>query len=243
MPEHSGVEKDTRLPKLKEVPYEFRIQVSVGPENIHEKRPETQERIHGGRIRTLAKELNATPVHWIANPEDYERLGQKSPGPLTYVISAVDASNKFSEGYAPCIGLVVTGSAVDEPASNISLLLHAFSEDVSLDTFKLDLEAQLKDLKAKSLNGTIDAVIFGGNGSVQQYDEVLAGLTRLIQHTLHIDPRVFDEAWAGYTDVVVDTEHRRVHMMRETSNVLAQKLETNGTDVIEGHTDKDKPIK
>jgi len=226
---------------LKEVPYQYRITVSIGPEDIERDTPEIDildfgsDDLNGGRIREIGKELNAVPVNWMGDLKDFKRLGQKHGKHLSYVISAVDSSNKVSENYSPCLGVVVIGSVSYAPSSNVSLLLHSMPMDMSLDSFKTDLTGCLAELKLKSLQGTVDAIIFGGNNKDDGYKRAIRNVVEVVQGTLGIHVRVFEPAWAGATDVAVDTEHRRVHMMRATRQVFTERIERPGNDMMEGN--------
>jgi len=110
--------------------------------------------------------------------------GQKgeffTAGPTTYVISAIDDKDKFTEGLNRCTSLVVSGTD-KETKKNISFLTHQppgmisfmkeyiFADEVKKERTKEmypfldDLRIQLLKMKEKCEPGTIDAVIVGGS--------------------------------------------------------------------------------
>lgn len=101
-------------------------------------------------------------------------------GPATYVISAIDDKDKFTEGLNRCTSLVVSGIDKDTK-KNISFLTHqppamisfmkeyVFADEARREQTKKmypfldDLKTQLLKMKEKCEEGTIDAVIVGGS--------------------------------------------------------------------------------
>ncbi|MFZ3012003.1 MAG: hypothetical protein WA060_03370 [Minisyncoccia bacterium] len=110
--------------------------------------------------------------------------GQKgeffTAGPTTYVISAIDDKDKFTEGLNRCTSLIVSGLD-KETKKNISFLTHqppgmisfmkeyVFADEAKKEQvrriypFLDDLKTQLLKMKEKCESGTTDAVIVGGS--------------------------------------------------------------------------------
>lgn len=102
-------------------------------------------------------------VDYRGNPSNLERNNFKNSGRYSYVISPVDALDKFSKDFYDCTGLVATGYD-KKTGENMSLLSH---EDPSYflkyeTSFLADLGQRLTELKEKCAEGTIDAAIIGG---------------------------------------------------------------------------------
>ena len=140
-------------------------------------------------------------------------------GPTTYVISAIDAKDKFTEGLNRCTSLVVSG--IDkETKKNISFLTHQppgmisfmkeyiFTDEVKKEQTKKmypfldDLETQLLKMKEKCETGTIDAVILGGSDAkltpvelteqrkkMNDYFLTVEILKEKVKHVLGFSPR------------------------------------------------------
>lgn len=204
-----------------DVHYEYRIMVSVG-ENTFETRSD-----HGSH----AKRLGASRVAWGAHKEKLEERNQKNAGERTYVISPVDTTNKESEGYTWCTGIVAVGKTKE--GTNISLLTHQAPYYIAKEPYRTkfiqDVTTELLELRSKSLPGTIDVIIVGGN--VQQKEDIFGRemmdkkehndylkdvemLTRIVRDNLQIEPRVFGPNFYGLTDIVLDTANRRLYMQR-----------------------------
>ncbi len=152
-------------------------------------------------------EAGATPVDYYGNDAVWKQFNQRNAGVDSYVISALDSSDKKSAGYADCTGLVAVG--IDkETGKNISILTHQDSKsvlnrnmpDAGRDTFIADLSTSLTELRTRCESGSIDTVVFGGwtEGvgssvypySAEEYKEMVMLIGSLSQNVLGIDPVV-----------------------------------------------------
>ncbi len=117
-------------------------------------------------IYQFRKDSKVSNVSWLDGVNDMASKNFLNAGHQSYVISTVDNSNKFSEGFFMCTGLLAVG--VDkETGKNISLLTHQypiiFSNPEKRNKFIKDLNSRLQDLKNRSVEGSVDAVAFGGS--------------------------------------------------------------------------------
>ncbi len=139
------------------------------------------------------------------------------------VISPVDAKDKFSKGFLICTSMIVTG--IDkETGKNISFLTHQnplyFFNESYLE-FRADINKRLAEIKARSIPGTIDAVIVGGDydskKSNQLYLDSLRLLSELSQQGIGFDPIVINGPKIdklGQDDIYYNTGERRLYFLR-----------------------------
>lgn len=178
-------------------------------------------------------------VNYYGNPDELNKQGFKNPEFDSYVISPIDSLNKFSKSFKNCTGLVVTG--IDkETGKNISFLSHQdpayflYKKDSS--KFVKDLREQIEKLKKRCLDGTIDAVIVGGNyfkndkqfqegylNSIRKQfqEDYLNSIKLLSQETENIlgfEPVVMTgpktNPGGGRDNVFYDNDHRRLYIVR-----------------------------
>ncbi len=114
----------------------------------------------------LAKE-GAYGINISESPTELEKKGFKNGGIDSYVISPLDGLNKFSGNFRNCTGLVVSGQDRDT-GENVSFLTHQSPRFIFLnqkrqDLFLSDLKSSLLEIKEKCEEGSIDALLFGGN--------------------------------------------------------------------------------
>lgn len=113
---------------------------------------------------------NAEYINFGASQSELEKNMMLNSGKDTYVISPCDSSNKYSDGYQNCTGVIVSGVDKDT-GKNISIMTHQFpgwflnkeNNDFEIRKFKSDLSIKINELKDRSVLDTIDAVVFGGN--------------------------------------------------------------------------------
>jgi hypothetical protein len=202
-----------------EVPQKYRIMVSVGERRGHDVEHSERE-VHSD----LIKKLDADPVQWGAKTEVLNEREQKNAGSGSYVISKVDEENKYSEAYGPCTGIAVVGTE-KVGGKNISLLTHQAPHSIDEDFIKA-LTEELAQLKSLSKLGTIDVLMYGGTVVTHKtifgrtktedayYNQIIEKLNTAIKDALGVEPRIFGANTTGFTNVVLDTENRRLHMER-----------------------------
>lgn len=166
-------------------------------------------------------------VDYNGNPDTLNKLKFKHMGRGSYVISPIDGSDKFSRRFKNCTGLVVSG--IDkETGKEISFLSHQdsdyfFDGDKKHQTFTNDLRERLEELKSKCVEGTIDAVIMGGDyiaGSYpryrEDYVESIGMLGKITKSILGFEPVVMTgpKTGPGPDHVFYDTHNRRLYIER-----------------------------
>src|SRR3989344_7601423 len=110
--------------------------------------------------------LDATPVDYYSNAKSWQKLHQKNAGKESYVISSADSTNKKSDRFADCTGIIAVG--LEKGArKNISILTHQDYKRIvkpakKLEKFVTDLKSSLIELRDRSESGSLDVVIFGG---------------------------------------------------------------------------------
>ncbi|MFA5841147.1 MAG: hypothetical protein WC847_02665 [Candidatus Paceibacterota bacterium] len=153
--------------------------------------------------------------------------GALSNGPATYVISSIDESNKFSENFSRCLGLVIVG--VDKiTGKNISCLGHfdPIKMEAEGGALRMDLEQRLMEMKVKCKENTVDAVIMGGryyndyeidfHQMEQLYDDSIKLLGGEVEEMFGFKPQVINgpKTYKGQDSIFVDNENRRAYLMR-----------------------------
>lgn len=105
-----------------------------------------------------------------------KREGLYNAGRATYIMSKIDKENKYSEKYFDCTAVYAVG--VDKSTGeNISFLSHQDPEKILKNTdillsFKNNLKERLEELTNRSIPGSTDVVVLGGNKDIG-YDEEL----------------------------------------------------------------------
>lgn len=179
-------------------------------------------------FRNLRENKSGTlNVDYYGDPKNLAEQKFKNAGEYSYAISPVDNSNKFSKEFANCTGLVVTGQ--DKiTGENISFLSHQDPKyfldemDNKKGGFLDDLRQRLNELKERSVEGTVDAVIVGGNyfKDEAKYKNYYLGSIKLLSEEalkiLGFEPVVMTgpKGTSGRDNVYYDNEHRRLYIMR-----------------------------
>ncbi|MBP9771595.1 MAG: hypothetical protein KBD16_01580 [Candidatus Pacebacteria bacterium] len=166
-------------------------------------------------------------VDYFKDPESLKRRGMKNAGEYTYVISEVNDRDKFSAEFRNCTMLVVTG--IDKKSGeNISLMSHQDPTEFlsfNKDNFVQHLLQRLQELKEKSVEGTIDAVIAGGNlrpdylpqdALTRDYTGSIALLTEHVKELFGFEPLVIvgPKTVKGGDSVFYDSHNRRLFIVR-----------------------------
>ena len=200
----------------------------------------------GSRAVTFKKETNPTEalnVDFNELPYILERKKCKNPEVNSYVISSIDSSDKFSEGYANCTGVLAVGRETDT-GENISFLSHQYPYyflnrtvrstrlQSRQDRFLNDLRESFEKLKGKCEKGTIDAVILGGSyykgdSNEENQENYLRSIELLSEETQRIlgfepvvitgpktDERHIVDKTIGYESVFYDNKQRKIYLMR-----------------------------
>lgn len=177
------------------------------------------------QIQQESAEEEPEDVLWLDFQSGDDAEGVRSAGVETYVISPVTERNLFSDKYLNCTGAVgigrhrVSGREIAFIShQDPEYFLHKGSEEAA--KFSDDLKSTLRDLLAKSEEGTVEIVLFGGNddptnpGSKKStdYKKSMGMLTEIIQSVTSVTPTVLLEAnhAGGAIDVTVLTQERKV---------------------------------
>lgn len=179
-----------------------------------------------GVFRIVPKKSGASNIDYYGDPTKLTEQNFKNAGRYSYVISPADGFDKFSGEFANCTGLVVTGQD-KSTGENISFLSHQdpgyfLAEKTNSNQFVEDLRQRLKELKERSVEGTIDAVIVGGNyfteseGFLKNYLESIKLLSEEISKILGFQPIVMTgpKTTSGRDHVFYDNKNRRLYIMR-----------------------------
>jgi hypothetical protein len=162
--------------------------------------------------------------------------GEKEPltvGPSTYIISPIDGSNKFSENFYRCTGLIVVG--IDKKTGkNISFLSHQdpleFLYDYK-DKFIDQLKQQLTEIEKRCRQGTVSTVIVGGRyfsddelndrQVIQSYNDSIKLLGTIVEEVLKYEPTVINGPKTHKNekdDIYFDNKNRRLYFIRPKIN-------------------------
>ncbi|MFA5870436.1 MAG: hypothetical protein WC842_00910 [Candidatus Paceibacterota bacterium] len=182
----------------------------------------------------LKNSTKLTDVDYFGDSIEQKVRGFKNMGDGSFVISPIDSSDKFSQKFLDCTGLVVAGQK-KETKENISLLSHQnpahfLNEEFWKTNFKNDLRQQLQELKKKSVDKTVDVVIVGGNHFLNgeysnskeyrdNYLDSIKQLSEVVVEVFNFEPVVITgpKTVRGRQtdDVYYDNEHRRLYIVRK----------------------------
>lgn len=159
-------------------------------------------------------------VDWAHGTYESEENDYLTGGISTYIISAIDDSNKYSQKFGACTGLIVAG--IDkETRENISFITHQPSCSVN---FIADLKKRLLEMKEKCMLGTIDAVVVGGIGGrlfEKGYIKTIRLLSVEVRQTLGFEPVVINGP-KTMTPITVDEiyydNNRKLYLIRPEVN-------------------------
>lgn len=158
-----------------------------------------------------------------------------SAGYQTYVFSAVNDTSKFSKKLRDCIGVIASGQD-KETGKDISFLSHndpEFFLKRGQRRFLRDLQYQLEEIKNRCFEGTIDAVIVGGNyfpkgtgGDDKEereneelrigYHDSIELLSREVKEALGFEPVIIagPKEEGGGDDIFYRNDYRRLYLFR-----------------------------
>ncbi len=132
--------------------------------------------------RDSREELNEGVTTWVDfdgfDPEKYTAEGFKHGGPESYLVSPVAERDWFSDHYINCTAVVGVGRDA-QSGKEISFLSHqdpryfVRGDDEQKGKFSQDLAETLKELKARSEEGTVEVSLLGGsyNPSLIKHEE------------------------------------------------------------------------
>lgn len=171
-------------------------------------------------------------VDFGAYPDVLDKNGFKNDGKHSYVISPVDNKDKFSKGFVNCTGLLVAGKDKNT-GEDVSLLSHEnpghfLNGEKSEEIFSGDIRNRLNELKERCIDGTIDAIIVGGNyfkGNEGEnfwekyqddYFRSVGALSKEVLNVFNFEPIVITgpKRGTGIENVFYDNKNRRLYIMR-----------------------------
>lgn len=178
----------------------------------------------------LEVDPNVLEVDWFAWEEKLDSLKIKHGGEESYVISPVDSRDKLTKESKECVGLFVVGKE-NGTGENISFLSHQNTtfilhfNEAGKEKFITDLRESLKEIKDRSVPGTIDALIFGGKDIDErtshgrtyhtEYVELTDLIGKIIEEVLGFRPKMLKPKKAEIEDdVLADTKERRIYLRR-----------------------------
>ncbi len=196
----------------------------IGTEADFENDPSLQAKLF---IVPTHNQAGVHDVDYFGDPESLRRQNFKNAGEGSYAISPVDNLDKLSRKFRNCTGLVVAG--VDKKTGkNMSLLSHEDpgyfldERNNNKDSFLTDLRQRLQELHEKSAEGTVDAVIVGGNwfkwgpGYKRAYRKSIELLSQEVENIFGFMPVVMTgpKTTGGEESVFYNNEHRRLYIVR-----------------------------
>lgn len=181
-------------------------------------------------LNTIFNDGKSSFVDYNAEANIQKEKQIKNAGDDTYAISKVDERNKFSNEYYDCTGLIVIGR--DKTTNKeISLLTHQDPKKILVgnihDYFVKDLRESLLEIKNQSEEGTIDAIIIGGNSS-GRYSSSLDLIDKIVQDIFLFKPVIVGDkknypGWGYNGDkLFLETQNRRAYLIRPTSNDIGK---------------------
>ena len=165
-----------------------------------------------------------------------EGLGLQDPKTVVWQGSSettpLDASDKFSRGFYPCVGLVVTGRD-RKTGKNISFLSHQNPDVLTGDKrngFRKLLRKILEEVQEKCEAATIDAVLAGGTYNQdretrQAYLEQIVALSGEVERAFGFEPVALNGPKVNLKegdDIYYDNQNRRLYLVRPKVNESAR---------------------
>ncbi len=136
-----------------------------------------------------------------------------------YVISNISQDNKYTTELYSCTSVIAVGADKDT-GNNISFLTHQDGFTINKNkNFDNDIKRRLEELKSRSVDGSIDIILVGGNtddGVSYLYTDTVSKLSQQIEEVSGFKPVVVGPKSVGYLydNVLFDTKNRRVYLMR-----------------------------
>lgn len=172
-------------------------------------------------------------VNFFEYPHYLEKQNFKHCGLDHYVISTVDACDKFSRNFFECVGLVVTGQN-KTTGENISFLSHLAPSILGkgkqrvCNNYIIDLKNRLEELREQSAEGTIDAVVFAGSyhkdkhfdppeyDPKKYYDKLIGIISGSVTDNLGFEPVVVTnpKMVQGTDNAYYENKSRKLYIMR-----------------------------
>lgn len=188
------------------------------------RRPEEKRREHLKEGIEPIRAYVGTPEQFQQHPGKEKEI--EDTGSETYGISPVNGLNKLSKYFVNCTGLIAAGQD-KKTSENISFTSHndpgffLFNEK-NKNKFIEELGRRLGDLKKRSADRTIDAVIFGGNyldypeNSKKEYVESVRLLSWEVRQALGFEPLIIvgPKSTAGGEDIFYDNGNRQLYAIR-----------------------------
>jgi hypothetical protein len=182
------------------------------------------------KIADAKQNENVENVNYSGNPRYLSKHDFLHNGEYTYVISPVSEKDKLSESYIFCTGVVATGKDKNT-GENISVATHQdpnrfLSNGSSHEEFLRDVRTRFNELKERAKEGTIDAVIVGGefipgNEDLnQKYRDSVALLGEEVKNIFGFEPAVITGPKTGLGEdnnrehIYFDTKERRLYITR-----------------------------
>ncbi|PIR68216.1 hypothetical protein COU49_02640 [Candidatus Nomurabacteria bacterium CG10_big_fil_rev_8_21_14_0_10_35_16] len=164
-------------------------------------------------------EASGTNVDYYASTKIYRENNMKNAGTYTYVVSAIDGTDKFSHEYLNCTGIVIVGT--NKQGEEISFMTHQEPSIILVkkrNNFTTDLRDRLREFIEKVEKGSIDAVMFGGNrrrASIDFQDSIEL-VTEILKQELGFEPTIMTgpNLSGTQTDIFFDTKNRRLYIVR-----------------------------
>ena len=213
------------------------------------------ERFNPPKPQEHLKEGAKPIVVCIGAPDDFRNSGLAARNPSqafnldalhnvqwkgSPVASPLDNSNKFSENFCFCIGLIVAGED-KVTGQNISFLMHQDPISIMGSNALRSILKLLTEIKERCKEGTIDSVVIGGKGSStydNTYSEPIKFLGKEVQKILGFEPTIIngpkntsvqnyqeeifaesgDESSQYHDDIYYDNDHRRLYFVRPRVN-------------------------
>jgi len=191
-----------------------------------------EDNLENGFLKEMETRRNSHNIHNVDYYGKHEKLirqGFKNAGEYSYVISNLDSLDKFSKSFRDCTGIIVAGQD-QKTGKNISFLSHQdpqyfLSKETNKNEFIKDLKEQLINLKENSVDGTIDAVIVGGNYFKgrdkkefrQNYLNSIELLAGWVKEILGFEPVVITgpkTGEGGYENIFYNNNGRHLYIIR-----------------------------
>lgn len=207
------------------------IRACIGkPEEFDHTKPRLDKQI----LEIISWKVFSQNVNYEGDSNFFKR-NFKHDDKYSYLISRINDKWKFTETLKNCTGMVVAGQE-EKTGKEISFLSHQNTDHIlektdnyNKNTFKGDLASSLNEINERSIDRTVDAVIFGGyyldysTEIKKNYIKLIKILKKEVQKNLGFEPLVIKgpKNSTGEDNVYYKTDKRELRIVTYHTGVAS----------------------
>lgn len=164
---------------------------------------------------------NGIDVDYYASTNYYRKHAMSHGGGWSYVISDCDQSDKFSEQYYNCTGIIMVGEHKTTKQQH-SIMTHQYPKHLvqkTKENFEQDLTEGMNTICETSKRNSIDVIIFGGNedfDDLAEYKTSVSHITEIMKTKFDFEPTIIagPNLERGGTHAYFNTQKRLLYIVR-----------------------------